>query len=94
MWGEVEVREAHYTLHDVMSAVEEGRMIEAFGAGTAAIVSPVEGFHYDGKDYSIPLNPDKPEDKAGAFTKRVADTLMGIQYGEIEGPEGWSVVVK
>lgn len=69
MWGDFEVSETHYTLHDVIDAVEEGRMVEAFGAGTAAIVSPVEGFQYKGKDYAIPLNPDKPEDMAGAFTK-------------------------
>ena len=30
----------------------------------------------------------------GELTKRLAAELMGIQYGEIEGPDGWSVVVK
>jgi hypothetical protein len=33
----------------VMDAIAEGRLIESFGAGTAAIVSPVDGFRFDGK---------------------------------------------
>ena len=40
-------------------AVEEGRMLEAFGAGTAAIVSPVRSFNYDDKTYTIPIEEDK-----------------------------------
>jgi hypothetical protein len=37
----------------VMDAIAEGRLIESFGAGTAAIVSPVDGFRFDGKVHAL-----------------------------------------
>jgi branched-chain amino acid aminotransferase len=86
-WKEFDVVERPYNLGEVISAVEEGRMIESFGAGTAAIVSPVKGFHYEGKDYEIPLKLGK----AGELTQRLSDTIMGIQYGKI--PHKWSTVI-
>jgi branched-chain amino acid aminotransferase len=36
-------------------------MLEAFGAGTAAIISPVDGISFEGKDYTIPLDPKNPK---------------------------------
>ena len=66
-------------------------MIESFGAGTAAIVSPVEGFKFQDTEYKIPLDKDDASKKAGPLTQRLADTLQGIQYGKIDHP--WSVVV-
>eukprot|EP01137_Pigoraptor_chileana_P026026 Opistho-2@96415 len=86
-WGEFKVSERRITMSDVIKAVKEGRMIEMFGAGTACIVSPVEGIHYEGQDLAIPLALGK----AGKLTQRVNDTILGIQYGEI--PSEWSVVI-
>jgi len=90
-FGEFDVTERQYTLHEVMDACTEGRMIEAFGAGTAAIVAPVNGFTYLGQDFNVPLDSDDPSAMAGKLTMRMADTIQGIQYGEI--PHEWSVVV-
>jgi branched-chain amino acid aminotransferase len=45
-WGEFEVSERHFTMGEVIKAIEEGRMLEAFGCGTAAIVSPVESIFF------------------------------------------------
>eukprot|EP00753_Platysulcus_tardus_P006623 PLAT14364.1.p1 GENE.PLAT14364.1~~PLAT14364.1.p1 ORF type:complete len:411 (-),score=163.70 PLAT14364.1:170-1330(-) len=97
-WGDVKVSEREFTIHDVVEAIKAERVIEAFGAGTAAIVSPVKLIHFDGVDYDVPLNPDDASAGAGPFTQRVADTIMGIQYGTMESPvdsEGrpWSVIV-
>ncbi len=50
-----------------MKAVDEGRIYEAFGAGTAAIVSPVQSFSYDDRIYKIPIEEDKG---AGKLTQR------------------------
>ena len=88
-WGELEVSERRFTVHDMIRAVEEGRMIEAFGAGTAAIVSPVKAFAFQGKEYPVPLSGR--DGKAGKLTERLSETLMGIQYGRI--PHPWSVIV-
>jgi branched-chain amino acid aminotransferase len=90
-WGEFEVVERTYTLKEIMLAVEEKRIIEAFGAGTAAIVSPVNGFRYLEKDYDIPLDLDDPTAKAGPLTQRIMNILQGIQYGTIE--HKWSITV-
>ena len=42
-----------------MKAVKEKRVIEAFGAGTAAIVSPVQSFNYQGETFEIPIDKEK-----------------------------------
>lgn len=90
-WNEFKVTERVYTMGEVEKAINEKRLIEMFGAGTAAIVSPVKAIYYKGRDLPIPLDPSDPKSQAGKLTKRFADTIMGIQYGEIESD--WSVVV-
>jgi branched-chain amino acid aminotransferase len=72
-------------------AVNGGRLLEAFGAGTAAVVSPVKLIHYDGKDYTIPLDPADPAAGAGPLAKRVWSSLSDIQYGRV--PHEWSVKI-
>jgi len=74
--------EREYTLDEVMKAVEENRMIEAFGAGTAAIVSPVNGFHWMGKDYEIPLDKSNPAAKAGEFTELSTSQSLNLSKFE------------
>lgn len=90
-WKEFKVSEKSYTMKDIIKAVKEKRIIEMFGAGTAAIVSPIKQIHYRGTDYEIPLDPSDKTKQAGALTTRIADQIMGIQYGDIASP--WSVVV-
>ena len=90
-WGEFQVSERPVTMSEITQALTEGRMLEMFGAGTAAIVSPIKNIGYKGKDWAIPLDPSDKNAQAGPLTKRFADTIMGIQYGEIDHP--WSVVI-
>ena len=45
-WGEFRVEERKMTMSDLMEANQEGRLVEMFGAGTAAVVSPIGGIHY------------------------------------------------
>jgi branched-chain amino acid aminotransferase len=86
-WGEFKVTEAKFTMTQLARAIEEGRVIEAFGAGTAAIVSPIKAIHYRGKDYAVPLG----KNGAGDLTMRLLDTIQSIQYGEVQHP--WSLVI-
>jgi branched-chain amino acid aminotransferase len=81
-WNEFKVTEAPFTMTQVVEALNEGRIIEAFGAGTAAVVSP---------DYHIPLGNNN-NNSAGELTQRFWDTILGIQYGEIPKKE-WSIVI-
>jgi len=90
-WGEFKVSERKVTMPQLAKALDEGRVIECFGAGTAAVVSPIAKIGYNGKDYTVPLDPTKPEHPAGALTQRVWDSIVGIQYGKIE--HEWSVKI-
>lgn len=77
-WG-IKTVEKKFTIHEVVETIKDGRMIEVFGAGTAAIVSPVSVISYKDVDYEIPT----PED---GLTKKLFDHILGIQYGEIPHP--------
>jgi branched-chain amino acid aminotransferase len=84
-WGDFDVSERFPTMAEIVEAAEDNRLLEVFGAGTAAVVSPVSCIQYKGKDIDIPA--------VGELTKRVWGELTGIQYGKLEGPEGWSVTL-
>ncbi|KAJ1964656.1 branched-chain-amino-acid transaminase bat2 [Dispira parvispora] len=90
-WGEFEVKEGTITMGEISEASDEGRLLEVFGSGTAAIVSPVKHILYLGKDIHVPLDPKNPKSQAGPLTKRFNETIMAIQYGEV--PHEWSVVI-
>lgn len=88
-WGEFEVSEKAYTMKEVSQAISEGRLYEAFGAGTAAIVAPINGIAYKGTELPVPCGQD---DKAGDVAKRLYHELSDIQYGR-KSFEDWSQVV-
>jgi len=87
-WKEFKVTERNWTIQELTEAIEEKRVLEMFGAGTAATVAPIEGFEYQGKYHSIPCGNDG---KAGELTQRLLKNIEGIMYGEIESP--WSEVI-
>lgn len=81
--------EKKVTMPQVQQAAKEGRLLEVFGAGTAAIVSPVRAIHYKGEDIEI-LPPGK---EAGPLAERLKNWIEGIQYGD-EPDNPWSVVLE
>eukprot|EP00529_Nitzschia_sp_RCC80_P018640 CAMPEP_0113483832 /NCGR_PEP_ID=MMETSP0014_2-20120614/23641_1 /TAXON_ID=2857 /ORGANISM="Nitzschia sp." /LENGTH=511 /DNA_ID=CAMNT_0000377399 /DNA_START=190 /DNA_END=1722 /DNA_ORIENTATION=+ /assembly_acc=CAM_ASM_000159 len=76
-----DVSERFITMGEVVEASNDGRLLEVFGAGTAAVVTPVDCIHYLGHDINIPAT--------GSLTQRVWDELIGIQYRTKEAPPGW-----
>ncbi|KAK9707682.1 branched-chain-amino-acid transaminase bat2 [Basidiobolus ranarum] len=90
-WNEFKVSERKITMSEIIKAEEDGNLLEMFGTGTACVVSPIKMIGYQGREIQVPLNPKDPNTQAGPLTQRFNDTLLGIQYGEIEHP--WSVVV-
>lgn len=84
-WGEFDVVERYPTMPEIKLAAEEGRLIEAFGSGTAAVVTPISAIQYKGKDIDVPA--------PGKLTTRIWDELTGIQYGKTKGPDGWSIQI-
>lgn len=61
---------------------------EAGACGTAAVISPIGGIQYK-DDFHVFYS----ETETGPITKKLYDELTGIQYGDIEAPEGWIVKV-
>ena len=86
-WG-MKVSERRISVDELEEAYKKGEFKEAFGAGTAAVISPIGELKYEGMD--MKLN----DGKIGPVSQRLYDTLTGIQWGRIEGPEGWSVIVE
>lgn len=75
------VSERKFHMRELAEAAKEGRMLEVFGSGTAAVVAPVRNISYKGEMVSCGL-PDNEE--VGPVTKRMKDWIEGIQYGEEE----------
>jgi len=92
-WGEFEVVERPITMSELLSSLESGRLMEVFGAGTAAIVSPVKLIHYNGKDHDIPVDINDSSATIGPIAKRFADRIMSIQYGE-DHEHNWSISIE
>ncbi len=81
------VEERKISVEELAEAVKAGKLEEAWGTGTAAVVSPVGKLEIDGKDYIINGG------KIGETTHMLYETLTGIQWGKIEDKYGWTVVV-
>ena len=62
---------------------------EAGACGTAAVITPIGGIEYKGE-----LHVFYSETEVGPITKELYRILCGIQFGDIEGPEGWIYKVK
>ena len=61
-----------------------GDFKEAGACGTAAVITPIGGI-----EYKENLHVFHSETEVGPITKKLYDTLSGIQFGDIKGPEGW-----
>jgi branched-chain amino acid aminotransferase len=62
---------------------------EAGACGTAAVITPIGGIDYKGT-----LHVFYSETEVGPMTKKLYDTLCGIQFGDVEAPEGWIFKMK
>ncbi|KAK6542063.1 hypothetical protein TWF694_007834 [Orbilia ellipsospora] len=82
------VSEKKFTMAQMKKAADEGRLLEAFGAGTAAVVSPIKGITWREHDIKIPLSPGK---ETGPLAEKFWNWIGEIQYGERDHP--WSYVV-
>ena len=81
------VEERKISVDELIGAAKDGTLEEAFGSGTAAVVSPIGDLSYKGQDYIISGG------KIGPVAQDLYDTLTGIQWGRIEDPYGWSQVI-
>ena len=79
------VEERAVSIDELEKDYQEGKLNEAFGTGTAAVISPVGTIGY--KDDVMTIN----DGKMGKITGWLYDTLTGIQYGRIKDEFGWVV---
>ena len=77
------VEERLLSLEELVDTLECGTLEEAWGCGTAAVVSPIGKLAYGDKEYVV------SDGKIGEVTQRLYDILTGIQWGKEEDPFGW-----
>ena len=82
------VSERLISVDELEKALEEGTLEEAWGCGTAAVVSPIGELCYKDKKFII------NNGKIGEVTQHLYDTLTGIQWGKIEDKFGWTMLLK
>ena len=70
-------------ISELAAAYDNGTFDEAFGTGTAAVISPIGELKYE--DKVMTLNGGK----IGEISQMLYDTLTGIQWGRIEDTFGW-----
>ncbi|MTI80941.1 MAG: branched-chain amino acid aminotransferase [Firmicutes bacterium] len=71
------------TIDEALEDIKNGKITEVFGAGTAAVVSPVGSLYY--RDQNIVIN----DNQVGDVTKKIYQRLVDIQYGRAEDKFGW-----
>jgi len=81
-WG-MEVQESSIHVEELVNALKEGRVNEAFGTGTAATIARIDTIGYGDKDYKL------PEFKEDDFSIRVGEHLEDIKRGRVNDKFGW-----
>ncbi len=79
------VSERLLSVDELAKSMEDGTLVEAWGCGTAAVVSPIGELCY--RDHKYTVNGGK----IGELTQHLYDTLTGIQWGKIPDEFGWTV---
>ncbi|MDQ2086812.1 branched-chain amino acid aminotransferase [Herbivorax sp. ANBcel31] len=85
-WG-ITVTERKIDINEIYEAHSKGKLIEAFGTGTAAVISPIGELNWN--DNIIKIN----NGEIGSLSSKIYSTLTGIQYGKIEDNFDWTVEV-
>ena len=83
----MKVEERRISVEEILEAYEAGVLKEAFGTGTAAVISPVGELEYKGRQLIINNN------EIGPVAKDLYQTLTSIQNGSAADPHDWIVKV-
>jgi branched-chain amino acid aminotransferase len=70
-------------VNELIADIKSGKVTEAFGSGTAAVITPVGTLAYKGESHTVGSGG------VGPLTQKLYDTLTGIQYGRLPDPFGW-----
>ena len=83
----IPVEERQISIDEVTEAYRNGTLEEAFGTGTAAVISPIGELKW--KDERMIVN----NGEIGERTQMLYDTLTGIQNGSLEDPFNWTITL-
>ncbi len=83
----IEVEEKRISIEELIEAGKSKRLTEAFGSGTAAVISPVGELKYE--DTVIMIN----DNKIGPIAQLFYDTITGVQKGIVEDKYGWTTKI-
>ncbi len=86
-WG-YKVTERLISVDELLTAVKNGELEEAWGTGTAAVVSPIGQLFYEDVNYIVSNN------QIGTLTQKLYDELTGMQWGKVEDKYSWCKKVK
>ena len=81
-WG-YETEERKVSIAEVIEAIKNGSLKDAFGAGTAATIAPIKTVNFEGKDYEL------PETENREFSNKVLDYLNHYKHGKVEDKFNW-----
>ena len=83
----MQVEQRKVSVEEIEQAFKDGTITEAFGAGTAAVVSPIATINIHGLDYNLPAVTEQ------SFQFRVKEKLNRIRLGFEPDPYGWNYVI-
>ena len=83
----IEVSERLLSVEELAQAMTDGTLEEAWGCGTAAVISPIGELCY--KDHKYIVN----NNEIGKLSQHLYDSITGIQWGEVEDKFGWTVEI-
>ncbi len=86
-YWKIPVREERISIQDVYDAHARGELEEVFGAGTAAVISPVGELNWNEQIISV------SEGEIGKLSQRIYDAITGIQFGKENDPFNWTIDV-
>lgn len=82
------VKEDRIDIHEVMRDLEAGKITEAFGMGTGAVIAPIGRLGYQGRDYTFASG------EPGPVARKLFKSLTDIQYGRVSDPYGWTRIIE
>ncbi|MCR5113727.1 MAG: branched-chain amino acid aminotransferase [Acholeplasmatales bacterium] len=80
--------ERRISVDELEQAIKDGTLEEAFGTGTAAVISPIGKFVIDGKEYTV------ADGGIGKVSQMLYDEITGIQSGKKDDKHNWTYTVK
>lgn len=84
----IKTRERLISIGELITAAKNGRLTEAFGTGTAAVISPVGCIRHERETVTI------SNGRIGPLAQRFYDKITSIQYGEKPDKYGWLCLVE